>query len=107
MKRLLLFLETQLDYIGSYEQIENTFENTVAMEKAITDSINKNWVVKISKHQYKLTKTGEYEIQKMTKKQKNEIIVDFKLVKWVRCTMCGQTFPTKGRESWCSNCRNR
>lgn len=105
LKKLLLFLETQPEYIASHEDIENTFPDEMNVDKIISEALEKNWIVKTPKNQYKLTKTGEYEIQKMTKKLQNEITVDFKVVKIIRCASCGENFPTKSRQSWCPQCR--
>lgn len=107
MKRLLLFLETKRDYSANYEQIQNNFPNIIETDKVIEDTRDKNWIVKVSENKYKLTKTGEYEISKMTKKRKNEIVFDFKIVKLAHCTHCGIDFLTKSRRSWCSKCQSR
>ena len=107
IKRLILFLDTSLNHTANYKQIKNTFPNEIDVDKIIEDALNKNWIVKTSKNQYILTKIGENQIQKMTKNQKNEISVDFKVLKIVRCSNCMGTFPTKGTSSWCSQCRSR
>ena len=109
-KRLILFLGVRPDNVAEYDEISLNFSNPDEVNKCISDSIQKSWIVKSGGTSYRLTNTGTTAINSMDKDLKIKLLQNLKTIVTMKCPTCSAKLSgifhvnTKKTQIICHSC---